>query len=96
MSGIDILFLLKEDVDSLSLSNQEILNAVEMGLRAHGEKKVIRPSKDHISLDYPEKLFNILKGFAISDIVVGHLAYERAKERGVITWLPYYAHPEDI
>lgn len=63
MPGIDILFLSKEDVDSLELSNQDILDAVEMGLRAHGEKNVILPSKDHIPLDYPEKLFNILKGY---------------------------------
>ena len=36
------------------------------------------------------------KGFAISDIVIGHLAYERAKEAGVGTWLPYYADPRDM
>ena len=35
------------------------------------------------------------KGYAISDIVVGHLAYERAKDKGIGTWLPYYADPRD-
>ncbi|MDD9980646.1 MAG: ornithine cyclodeaminase family protein, partial [Gammaproteobacteria bacterium] len=35
------------------------------------------------------------KGFAISDIVLGHLAYEKAKERGVGTMLDYYASPRD-
>ena len=39
------------------------MNAIEMGLKAHGEKKVIMPSKDHLVLDYPTKLFNILKGY---------------------------------
>jgi alanine dehydrogenase len=52
MAGIDILFLSKKDVESLDL-----------GLQAHGEKKVVMPSKDHLALDYPEKLFNILKGY---------------------------------
>lgn len=63
MPSIDVLFLSKEDIDSLELTHQEIVDAVEMGLRAHGEKKVILPSKDHLPLDYPEKLFNILKGY---------------------------------
>ena len=35
------------------------------------------------------------KGFAISDIVLGHLAYEKAKERGIGTALTYYASPRD-
>ena len=35
------------------------------------------------------------KGFAISDIVLGHLAYEKARERGVGTMLNYYASPRD-
>jgi ornithine cyclodeaminase len=39
------------------------MDAIEMGLQAHGQKKVIMPSKDHLALDYPEKLFNILKGY---------------------------------
>ena len=39
------------------------MDVVELGLRAHGEKKVVMPSKDHLVLDYPEKLFNILKGY---------------------------------
>lgn len=63
MSAIEILFLSKEDVDALDLGLQEIMDAIELGLKAHGEKKVIMPSKDHLVLDYPEKLFNILKGF---------------------------------
>lgn len=63
MSGIEILFLSKEDVESLDLGLQAILDVIELGLKAHGEKKVVMPSKDHLALDYPEKLFNILKGY---------------------------------
>jgi ornithine cyclodeaminase len=63
LSAIEILFLSKEDVDALDLGLQEIMDAIELGLKAHGEKKVIMPSKDHLALDYPAKLFNILKGF---------------------------------
>ena len=63
MSALEILFLSKEDVDTLELSLQDIMDAIELGLKAHGEKKVIMPSKDHLALDYPHKLFNILKGF---------------------------------
>jgi alanine dehydrogenase len=60
---IEVLFLSHEDVAAVELGLQEILEVVELGLRAHGEKRVIMPSKDHLVLDYPEKLFNILKGY---------------------------------
>jgi ornithine cyclodeaminase len=60
---IELLFLSKEDVESTALELQEVIGVVEMGLRAHGRKKVIMPSKDHLVLDYPERLFNILKGY---------------------------------
>ncbi|MBI2468375.1 MAG: ornithine cyclodeaminase family protein [Candidatus Rokubacteria bacterium] len=63
MPGIDLLFLSKEDVDALDLGLQEVMDAIEAGLKAHGEKKVIMPSKDHLVLHYPEKLFNVLKGY---------------------------------
>ncbi len=63
MASIEILFISKEDIDALDLSLQEIMDAVETGLQAHGEQKVIMPSKDHLPLAYPEKLFNILKGY---------------------------------
>ncbi len=63
MTGLEILFLSKENIDQLELGLQEILDAIEAGLRAHGRKEVIMPSKDHLALDYPEKLFNILKGY---------------------------------
>ena len=63
MPSVEVLFLSKEDIDSLDLGLDEIMGAIELGLKAHGEKKVIMPSKDHLPLDYPEKLFNILKGY---------------------------------
>lgn len=63
MPGIEILFLSKEDIDALDLGLQEVMDAIEAGLKAHGEKQVIMPSKDHLVLNYPEKLFNVLKGY---------------------------------
>jgi ornithine cyclodeaminase len=63
LAAIETLFLSKEDIDSLELDLQDVMDAVETGLRAHGEKKVVMPSKDHLALDYPERLFNILKGY---------------------------------
>ena len=63
MAAIEVLFLSKEDVDSLDLSLDEILRAVETGVKAHGEKKVVMPSKAHLPLDFPEKIFNILPGY---------------------------------
>lgn len=71
MSGLDILFLSKEDVDALELGLQDVMDAIETGLKAHGQKKVIMPSKDHLALDYPEKLFNILKGYVAPIDVAG-------------------------
>ena len=63
MPSVDVLFLSKEDIDSLDLSLDEIMDSIELGLKAHGEKKVIMPIKDHLPLVYPEKQFNILKGY---------------------------------
>ena len=36
------------------------------------------------------------KGFAISDIMIGNLAYHKAREKGVGTVLPYYSRPQDM
>ena len=36
------------------------------------------------------------KGFAISDIVLGHLAYEKARAGGIGTRLSYYRQPRDM
>jgi hypothetical protein len=45
VASLDILFLSKEDVDALDLGLDEVMDAVELGLRAHGENKVIMPAK---------------------------------------------------
>jgi ornithine cyclodeaminase len=36
------------------------------------------------------------KGFAVSDIMVGHLAYQKALARGIGVRLPYYRQPQDM
>ena len=87
MSAIEVLFLSKEDVDSLELSLQDMLDAVEMGEIVAG----LKPGRESDE----ERILFWHKGFAISDIVLGHLAYEKAKERGVGTPLTYYASPRD-
>ncbi len=63
VSSLDILFLSKEDVDAVDLGLDEAMDAIELGLRAHGEKKVVMPSKDHLALDRSERHWNILKGY---------------------------------
>jgi ornithine cyclodeaminase len=63
MSSIEIRFISKDDMDTLDIGLQEAIDAVEFGLKAHGEKKVVMPSKSHLPLAFPEKLFNILKGY---------------------------------
>lgn len=65
MARVEVLFLSKEDIDTLDLTLDEIMDAIEVGLKAHGERKVIMPSKDHLPLAYPEKLFNILEGYVV-------------------------------
>ena len=95
---IEALFLSKEDCDALELSLEDMLAAVEMGLDAHGRNDVLLPSVAGLRPGRESDRERILfrhKGFAISDIVLGHLAFEKAKERGVGTTLPYYAPPRD-
>jgi ornithine cyclodeaminase len=36
------------------------------------------------------------KGFAISDIMLGHLAYQKARDKGLGTTLDYYKQPRDM
>ena len=99
MPGIEILFLSKEDVDALDLGLQEVMDAIEAGLKAHGEKKVIMPSKDHLVLDYPERLFNILKGYVEPINVAGVKVigdFQKNYERGLPSELALITlyHPE--
>jgi len=59
---IELLFLSKQDVEAAGLTTQDILDQVEMGLRAHGMGETDLPSKSHINVDYPDRLYNILPG----------------------------------
>jgi ornithine cyclodeaminase len=69
--GLDILFLSKEDVDAVDLGPGEVMDAIEVGLRAHGEGRVVMPSKDHLALDRSERHWNILKGYVAPIDVAG-------------------------
>jgi ornithine cyclodeaminase len=64
MGRLELLFLSAEDLDRLQLGSEEIVAAVESGLRAHGEGEVVLPPKDHLSLEERYRgHFNILKGY---------------------------------
>ena len=63
MQSIEILFLSAGDVDKIALKPKEVLDVVEMGLKAHGEGRTDLPSKSHINIDYPDKLYNVLPGY---------------------------------
>jgi alanine dehydrogenase len=64
MPKLEVLFLSAEDVERLALGSDEIVTAVESGLRAHGEGDVVLPPKDHLSLEERYRgHFNILKGY---------------------------------
>jgi len=63
MSAVELLFISKEDIDSLALTADEILDAVEQGVIAHGNEEVVMPPKGHLPINYPDSLFNILKGY---------------------------------
>ena len=64
MPPLELLFLSRDDVAGLDLAPDDVLAAVEDGLRAHGEGRVVLPPKDHLSLDDRYRgHFNILKGY---------------------------------
>ena len=81
MAGLEILFLSKEDVDALDLGLDEVMAAIERGLRAHGEKRVVMPSKDHLALDATERHWNILKGYVEPIDVAGWTRVSEATAR---------------
>jgi alanine dehydrogenase len=61
---LELRFLSKDDVERLALDDADVRRAVEAGLRAHGEGRVVMPPKDHLSLDDRYRgHFNILKGY---------------------------------
>ncbi|MBL10731.1 MAG: ornithine cyclodeaminase [Acidiferrobacteraceae bacterium] len=63
MSAVELLFVSKEQIESLELQPEEILETVEQGVIAHGKGEVVMPPKTHLPIDYPNSLFNILKGY---------------------------------
>ena len=65
MPRLELRFLSADDVAALELGADEVLAAVERGLRAHGLGEVVMPPKDHLTLDDRfHGHFNILKGYA--------------------------------
>jgi ornithine cyclodeaminase/alanine dehydrogenase-like protein (mu-crystallin family) len=97
---VSLRFLNRAQVESLLPGDDELINVIESGLRAHGLKEVVLPPKAHLVLDHlMNGHFNILsgacklaqpdsRGFATSDIVLGHAIHHRAKQTGVGTILP--------
>jgi ornithine cyclodeaminase len=69
---LQLLFLNQRDLDSIVLSMDEVLGAVEEGLRQHGLKRVVLPPKSHLDLEERYRgHFNILKGYVASIEVAG-------------------------
>ena len=52
----------------------------------------LRPGRESAA----ERILFWHKGFAISDIMIGDLAYRKAVEKGVGTRIPYDADPRDM
>ena len=71
------------------------MSAIEVLFLFYGEiGEVVAGLKPGRESDDERILFRH-KGFAISGIVLGHLAFEKAKECGVGTMLTCYASPRD-
>lgn len=61
---LTLLFLSKEEFESLGLDDARVIEAIERGLAAHGTGDVVMPPKDHLELEPRyEGHFNILKGY---------------------------------
>jgi alanine dehydrogenase len=62
--GIDIRFLSARDVDELSLSTADVLEAVEASLRAQGEGEVVLEPREHLVPDPAfHGHFNLLRAY---------------------------------
>jgi len=69
---IKLLFLSKEEVDSLDIPNDRIVEEIEKGLEAHGNDDVVMPPKDHLELEPKyEGHYNLLKGYVGTIDVAG-------------------------
>ena len=61
---ISLRFLNRAQVESLSPEDDELVNVIEAGLRAHGQKETVLPPKSHLVLDHlVNGHFNILAGY---------------------------------
>ena len=64
MPDISFTYLNGPDIDRLALTNDEILDAVELGLRAQGEKKAVIEPRMHLTPDPAfNGHFNVLRGY---------------------------------
>lgn len=64
MRSVEFTFLDQADVAALTPGMPEILQIVESGLKAHGDRKVVLPPKSHILLDDRYNgHFNVLTGY---------------------------------
>jgi alanine dehydrogenase len=62
--SVDILFLSARDVDELSLSTADVLQAVEAALRAQGEGEVVLEPREHLVPDPAfHGHFNLLRAY---------------------------------
>ena len=61
--GLWLRFLSGPDIDSLGLSNAEIVSAVEDAVRAHGDGRVVVEPRVHLVPDnHGAGHFNVLRG----------------------------------
>jgi ornithine cyclodeaminase/alanine dehydrogenase-like protein (mu-crystallin family) len=89
----EILFVSGDDVDLLELPDAEVLEAVETALRAHGDGDVGRkPGRERPD----ERIVFWHRGFAISDVMLGNLIYERAVAAGVGSRLVLQSAAEEL
>lgn len=69
---LDLVFLSKEEFESLDLDNDRIVEEIERGLEAHGNDEVVMPPKDHLELEPKyEGHYNLLKSYVGPIDVVG-------------------------
>jgi len=64
MSSVTLTYLNGPDIDSLALTNDEILGAVEAGLVAQGQRQVVIEPRVHLTPDPAFRgHFNVLRGY---------------------------------
>lgn len=69
---LELIFLSKEEFESLGLDQDRVVEEIERGLEAHGNGEVVMPPKDHLELEPRyEGHYNILKGYVAPIDVAG-------------------------